>query len=496
LKRTCTIHCLVAILLCVCFQSYAQKIQYSKQNIVQPYYDAIQTAANISGHHHIITFIKNERPVIHVFDELLQVQGKKEIDYKFRPGQHIQILAFKKLYFLYLHEPGSSQHELWKIDAEGNATQESKSFKKLIDTAFNRNMTVLQLVNKNNQLFIIGNVLYKDIEKVASTVVQADENLNTISTRKAVFPFSAGDGLRQVSLINENLFVLKTTSDSSGFLLELIKAELNTGKLFMNYFGSGRHYYMNPSFRYNIYDSSLLVYSLIRNTVFLSKVDTSLNYRTPVSLIKNGYKQSVGGDFLFVNGEPQPWINMNSGRSSADRIYSGQRTDRASVQNITNYERFGETAEEYSQRINGQGRYANSMSSRYGYYPGTTGRSAYQEEPPEPPFRFSIVNNRFELVRDSVLANNDKYNTVKVRSAANVVMNNKGYLIFNQTFRSKKQGLFLVGVNDNEELETSDIRVYDKFEYILSQLQNINREYCIIPFKRKSEIGLVKISMK
>ncbi len=488
------------VLVSLGLQTYSQRIQYSRQNFKMPFADATKLVANISGLHHVLSFTFDEKPSIHIYDDKLQLVSKKEIQFKFQQRLLAQVIPFKDYYFLYIHQSGQPKHDFWRIDAQGNAVDVSENFQRIIDTTFKKNVNTLQLVNRGNQLFVLVNTYYKEIEKSIYTVVHIDKNLSTVSTRKIVFPLKSFEGLRQVTMFGENLIILKTSGDSTGYSLQLIKANLNTGKLLMNDFSGNSSPYTNVGFRYIAEDSSFLIYSLVRGAVFISKLDTALNFRMPVVLVKNRLANRSGSNYFFLPGNEQQCINMSSGIQRAPRTTSRMQNSqvRYTFDGVASYnnsfQRFGESAELYADRMYREG--VPVLSNRYDYDNYRTSGSYRTSSAPDPPLCFSVLDKQLALLRDSLVVNGKSTPNVHPTSAQNITLHNKSYLLFTQSFTPKKQGLLLVQANGNDELQISDLMVNDNFEYLLSELQPVNNDYVIIPFRHKREMGLVKITME
>src|ERR671913_40495 len=122
-----------ALFLFFCVYASAQKIQYSRQTFSMMYSDDMQLVANIKGHHHVLCFNLNKKPAIYIFNEHLQLLAKKEIDRKFGNNADVRLIAFNDFYLVYVHLNGTSQHELYRIDAEGNATPLTNIFQQFVD---------------------------------------------------------------------------------------------------------------------------------------------------------------------------------------------------------------------------------------------------------------------------------------------------------------------------------------------------------------------------
>src|SRR5215204_5925417 len=119
-------------------QASPQKIQYSRQTFSMMYSDDMQLMANVKGNHHVLCFTAGKKPAIHIFNEHLQLLGEKEIDLKLKENSDLRLIAFTDFYLLYIHLPGTLKHELYKIDAEGNATLLSNTFQQFVDRELNK----------------------------------------------------------------------------------------------------------------------------------------------------------------------------------------------------------------------------------------------------------------------------------------------------------------------------------------------------------------------
>src|SRR5215211_5016643 len=94
-------HCLLCgLFLFFCLHTFAQKIQYSRQTFSMMYSDDMQLVANIKGNHHVLCFNLDKTPAIYVFNEHLQLLGKKEINRKVKGNADIRLIPFDDFYLL------------------------------------------------------------------------------------------------------------------------------------------------------------------------------------------------------------------------------------------------------------------------------------------------------------------------------------------------------------------------------------------------------------
>lgn len=488
-----------------CLAIHAQKIQYTRQTFPTTNADVMQLVADVAGYHHLLSFSAKQQPVVHIFDSELQLDSKKEIDLKQMENYDIRIIPFANYYYLYLHTPNSTRHELFKIDGKGNIKPLSKVFADLIQKEFTKSLATLQLVNQEEHLYIISHRFYPSIRKVGTSVVQLDSALSPVHERKVFFPFTRGSHLQDSRLMQNTILVLKSTkSDETGNDLEIFKIDLNTGKSIVNKFSSELHVYINPGFTYNSKDSSILVYSLVREpfdskkkveTIFISKLDNLLFEQEPVTLLKSQFKNNTLANFLYINGKNPYWLNMNL-NSQLKRPGSIVMTSgRPRLNEITRPPGiFWAESNSNIQSINQAEYYRSTYATEGEILNARDATSANTSQPGA--VRFSVLNEKFEIINDSLVKNkNEKFIRVQAWPYAQFNMNNRAYLVLVQNFTPKTKGLLMVSSDDNGELSHTDIRIYDKYDFMLSKLKAVADEYFIVPYTYKNEIGLVKITM-
>lgn len=461
---------------------FTQTIEYSRQSLKTPRTDVVRLVSNIQGNHHIICLAKNAKPALFIFNDSMQFIAKKEIPLKLPENSDINVIPFNRFYFLYLHQPGSLKHELWKIGPDGTATSVSDLFMNLIDSAFKQNSTTFQLEKNNNSIAIIANVYYDKLGKLCSTVTQADENLKLLRSRKIFFEYvRSEDVLKQLALIDDDhLAVLKTTKDSVGNLLTIVKGNLNTGDIITNSFNSGVNSFVNPAFNYNSADSTITICAKIARTVFFTRLDNLLNEKVGVTILKSPFNSPAPIHFLLLQDEQQKWFSIMPGNLF---FVTRART--------TTYRSFSLAGPAYRSDFD----YApNVYNNSTLYVSRDLPRSIYNDSyNDQPPVRFSLLNNKFKILRDSIAPNDESFNSIHPRQFANVTLQNKSFLFLNQQFGSNRQGILMMYGTGNNELAAKDIRVYDKYDYLIQQMQPLNSKEVLVPYTHKREIGLVKI---
>jgi hypothetical protein len=285
------------------------------------------------------------------------------------------------------------------------------------------------------------------------------------------------NGLQQVMLADENLLVLKSLKNGVNYSVQLIKANLNTGKLVQNAFHSNTRFSSNAAFRYNPADSSILLYSLVENTIFISKLDHLLNEVAPFTLLKKQFENDVLTNFVYVGGERGEWLTMHGSnsnyRSTAPPAYQPVDNWNYVTKDLNNLNYY--PVQTYQGR---NYRYTQQYNNRY-----ANGA----------PIRFTTFSEELNLLKDSIVKNNKNFYTLQNNKHASVVMENKSYLLVGQEFAGKHQGILLVSVDGNDQVVTSDISVNGKFKYLLSNLKKVDNRYVILPYMDEAEVGLVKI---
>lgn len=452
---------------------HAQKIQYSRQTFQTPYADAMQLVANVSGYHHVVCFSSGKKPSIYIFDAQLQLQEQKEVDFKLAQNCDIKIIPFNDYYLLYIHPTAGTKHDLFKIDGQGNITALSKQFQQIVESELNKSSSTLQLVNQNEQLSIISHTYYEAIKKLGSSVVQLDSELKPLINRKVLFDFNKTiESLQQSNLSGNNLLLLKLSrDDENGSSLHLIKLDFTTGQILTHSFNSGSHLYTSPGFSFNQKDSTILVHSIIRESigntrvqrnVFLCRLNYSLQQLTPVSLLAAQFRNNTAANYLLPEGAGV-WLNMNNS------IRIG-RNSRATTLDVA-----GDPAAVNIGKL-------NDMPSAY-----------FTDYNQPSGVRFSILNDRFKVIKDSLVTNNERVLDVQPRPFAQFSGKDKSYLILVQNFSADRRGLLMLSKANTGELHTEDVRVFDKYHYLLQQSQAVGNSYFILPYTHKKEIGLVKI---
>lgn len=461
------------VLLCWFINGWGQSIQYSKGSFKVDERAQAQLVSNLEGYHHVITFSYYKKPIIHIFDDHLRLVQERELDFPIRRDCDVAVVPFDSYYYLTIHVFEPSLYEVWKVDKQGKLDRMSKQFAALFDTVFRDRPPVLQLMNFEGKLFALAQSYLDPIKSIRCKVVCLDDYLTTLKETTVAYPFDKeGDLLQQVSLSNDALFVLKSAKASDGNSLTVMKVELETGDVLTTLFNTGHQANLNPGFIFNAKDSSLLVFSTLvqsdvdrrmQRSILVSRLDNQLKEQTPVTLLKHQFSQNTGSNFVFVEGDTPVWLNVFINRRTPVPVY------RVSASPPTNY------------RIRMP--YMNYANPGDNYYLGPTG------------VRLTVVDSQFKTRSDSVVSNDKKMIELQSYPFGQFTIGKKVYLVLTQSFTAKRKGLIMFTSDDKGKLVDTGLPVFDKYDYVLPQLQACD-DYFVVPYSYRNEMGLMKVTVK
>ncbi|NCU03411.1 MAG: hypothetical protein GXC73_05435, partial [Chitinophagaceae bacterium] len=127
----------------------------------------------------------------------------------------------------------------------------------------------------------------------------------------------------------------------------------------------------------------------------------------------------------------------------------------------------------------------------YNYF--NYGSSSFQSQPTA--VRITTLNNRLETKKDSLIKNNGNYYKIHPGPYAQFMLHNTPYLVLVEELVAKKRGLVLIRPDENNEVHTTSLRVYNQFSFLLSLLQTAGDNSFVVPFINKKEIGLMKVTL-
>ncbi|MBP6687657.1 MAG: hypothetical protein KA160_07330 [Lacibacter sp.] len=463
---------LTILFLLFCAVCSAQKIQYSKSVLKTPGGGDMRLIADVNGFHHLIHFSNVKKPVIHIFNDQLQLQATKELNVRLAENSNISLLKVNDYYVLYAHTQRPLQHQLLKIYGNGAISDISYLVNDPADSSWNKSKATFQLFNIDNSFFLVSHTYYNNIKKIKSTIVKLESERKAEVVTKLVFPFNIyTDQLKEATLVNNNLFVVKTSQDEAGSsILTLLKINCASGAIMSKQFESGKYLYASPTIRYNSTDSSTFIYSLLRTPpgfrgarpgVFMARLNHSLNEIAPISIVPDIFKDNTASSFIVEKNKTTGWLHFSLGPTNRK---TGMKVSRDIYSNLDPDFMYTQTYD-------------------YSYY--TSAPTAV---------RMTLLNNKLEKEKDSLVKNNGSYYKIHPAPYAQFLINNTSYLLLVQELVAKKKGLLLVYPNENGYFNTLPIRVYNQFNFMLSLLQTAGDNYFIVPFTNKTEMGLMKVT--
>lgn len=474
---------LVGFLVILSLAAGSQKLQYSRQTAYVKYPDAMQLIANIAGYHHLLAFTKNKKPAIYIFDNQLKFLVKHDLPFKLPENADVKLIPVKNFYYLYSHVTGSTTHELWRINKDGISISLTEQFETLISKEFLKMPSALQLSEMHGHLVILANTYFRELQKVATTVVSIDSSFNIVWKEKVSYDFQGGlERLQQVNVVSRRtMLVMKSTRGGSNNTLDLIKINFDSSTVTGTTFSSFSNVYSDPAFVYNVPDSSITVYSMITGasgrglvrSVFISQLDNRLQEKVPVTVLKTQFRNNTYANFLLIQGKSPRWIGLYGLRP----LVSYQ----------TSYNTY------YQQQLQNQSYNAGGLLLPD--YRGGTGLRSALASNLTTGVRFSLLNSRFQIIRDSLVANDKPNYNIEPQHFARFYGNNKSYLLLSQHFKGNRRGLLMVEGSNENEIETTDIRVNDRYEFMLNQLQQVSDGAVIVPYVYRREAGLLKLSL-
>jgi hypothetical protein len=464
----------------------AQKIQYCRENVYITNPDNLKLVANIAGKHHLLSFNKHEKPEIFIFNDDLELEARLRFPFSLPDQAESRLIPFDNYYYLYLRTRYSRESFLWKIDAAGKFTNLTLPFRALLASQVKNVKLGFQLIANGNNLWMVYHTDLDNTEKKTLFIVQADSALNVVFSHKVQYAFNRYEEKihQELLMFGRNLLVLKTLR--SGTALELMKVNLATGYSISNIFESSGYFYSQASFHYTPADSSITVSSILteptaslnaRRFIFISRVNKILAEAVPFKILKSQFVKNTGANFLQVNGHSR-WMRLRNDWYQANTNSS---------QNIITLHEDLNMPQANAESISEN----NRLLSRIG-----TGNTVSGTDITRQNVRFSLLDDRFGIARDTILSNTSDARTVHTDRYLNFEAANKEFLLFSQQFGKRRNGLLLVNADDSRQIIFTDLRVYDRNYYRLSKAQLIFKKGIIIPYTNGREAGLVKITVE
>lgn len=464
----------------------AQKLKYCSENVFINDPDQLQLVANIAGNNHLLTFNKNEEPVIFIFDRGLQLQATIKMPFKFPERSQVQIIRFDNFYCIYIHPRFTQKHFFIKIDGNGNFTDLTNYFQKLLASQAHNIKLGFQLISNQNNLWMVYHTALDNHKKNTVVVVQTDSLLNVLSTQKVAYDFRRDEEKleQEILMFGKYLLVLKTAR--SGTALEMMKVYLNTGYAITNEFASSGYFYSQSGFTFNSEDSSVTISALLteprtgtdpKRFIVITRLDKTLAEKSPFAILRSQFKKNTGTNFLVVNGL-SAWMRLRAEREQNNRVV------------------YEEPMTLYQDMTSPDANFQNTTDNNRLFSQMTQPRSYYSGVDPQQDVRFTLLDQDLKIISDSLVRNSKDSYTLKAGTYKRFEVNNKQYMLLGQQFVKNSRGLLMINANGKQQLTYTDLRVVDRNDYLLGKSQVITGEGIIIPYIHKLEAGLLKIIME
>ncbi len=465
----------------------AQKLKYCSENVFINNPDHLQLVANIGGNHHLLTFNNNENPEIFIYNNELELQAKIRMDFKFPERSSIRFIPFATFYYICIRPPLSNKYLFWKVDPNGICTDYTAYFKNLLASQSGNIKLGFQLIPYQDHLWMVYHTALDNIEKNTVVITQTDSLLNVLFSHKVMYDFKRDEEKlqKEILMFGKYLLVLKTAS--SGTSLELMKVYLSTGYSITNTFSSSGYFYSQSSLSINNEDSSVTVSALMteprattnpKQFVFVSRLNKILVEEATFTILKSQFKKNAGTNFLLVDAQSE-WMRFKISRERNNTVYNNNNN--TVYQDLTMPDSNNASTIKYINRL-----LESTNQENY----AADARDGMQG------VRFSLLNKDLKIIGDSLVSNTKDSYTIIPDQFIRFKVKQKEYMLLGQQFVKKSRGLLMVNTNDAGQLIYTDVRVMDKNNHLLSKAQIIPQKGIIIPFTRKLEAGLVKITME
>lgn len=465
---------LIIFFCCLCKYTTAQKLQFSKGTVKAPSGGTLKLLANVNGYHHLIYFGYAKKPVVYIFNSQLHLESKKELNIHIAENCDVRLLQLKDHYVLYTHTDRPSVHRLMKMNRDGVATDISNLLNKPADSMWNQSKATFQLFNHNDSLYLIAHSYHEQLKRIKTIIVKPNAEPGLSAFTQFFFPFDFGyDQLKEVTLLKNQLLILKTSKDEDGKnILSIIKTDIVTGKQFSKQFESGKYVYHNPTLRCNIADSSVFIYSLLRTPfgyrgarpeLFMARLSNTLHELSPVQTLTNIFHGNAASAFLVEKKHSLGWMCFSYDLQSFGR---GSRLP----------------SDQFSPYIDETRRFSDNYFNPL----------VYDENQPTA-VSMTLLNNELERKTDSIVKNNGSYYKIHPAPYAQFVLQKTAYLLLIEELTAKKKGLLLVSPGENEAFTMHPLRVHNQYEFLLPLLQPAGENAFIVPYRHKKELGLLKV---
>ena len=473
---------LALFLLTICSITSAQKIQYSKGIVKNSSKGLVRLLTGVNGYHHLIQFLPDSKPQVFLFNNELTLESTFELNTPIYENTEVKIIQFESEYWFYTHHIKTSIHQLFKINGKGIITDHSDLLKNPADSIWNKTTSSLNLTKIGNSLFVITNNYLDHLKQAKLSFIKIEPEKKAIIQNQVYIPFDIeNDNLKDIILVKNNLFVLKTGKDSKGSnVLYVLKSDVTNEQSYTNQFESGKYIFLNPSFRFRNTDSSVFIYAMLvapygfkgdNPGLFMARLNDSLNELVPVKILKDVLPETSLSSFIVEKENSAGWICFSQSQREYSNYTSGyfKSTTSLPAPHTSAYE--------------------NTLPYNFNLPTPIIGLSNTKE------ISFTILNNRLEKVTDSLIKNNKKSLKIDPLAYASFVLNDQPYLILKQNLTKKSKALILVTPDESNAIQIKPIRSFDRYEYLLSLMQTVTENSFIVPFTNNKEMGLMKVTL-
>lgn len=484
IKKYCIVSLLLFFLLTKKNSVLSQVVQYCRENVSLINPDDVQLVPNIAGNYHLLSLTKEEYPRLFVYNSRMELFKALTLPFKFLDRSKVNIIPLKNYYYISIYTMNKKEYQLWRVDGDGNCTDQSAPFKKLLASQSANIKLGFQLIPYKEQLWLVYHTGMDNIEKNTVMIVQTDSLLNIQFAHKVEYEFNRDEErlLQEALVFNRYLIVLKSLQ--SGSSLEVMKVNLATGYTIHNTFSSSGYIYSQAGFNFNEDDTTITVTSLLtepifsykaKQYVFVSRLDKILKETTPFTLLKTQFRKNTNANFLLVNGTSR-WIRLKKRKYNYGSTVM-QNNPVSTYQDLIN-----------SSEANQNSLTVNSLLARMD---AENSGVAYTDEIG---VRFSLLNDSLEITSDTLVKNTKDSYTIKDEQSTRFELKGKEFLLVAQQFYQRKNGLLLVSADDSNKLQYEFLRVNERNKYMVSKAKNIPGHGIVIPYVHKSEVGFIKIT--
>ncbi|MGF2410690.1 hypothetical protein [Ferruginibacter sp.] len=473
---------IVVFLLSCSVTAYTQskaRIAYSRENVFIDNADKIDLIANLAGNHHLLGFTGQKKTQLFIFNTRLELQKKILLPFVLPEKAEIRITRFNVFYYLCVRARFGVKFQMWKIDADGSASDLSAAFEKLLPVTSYQVEPEFQLVPYQQGLFFTYHSNSADAEKNTVVLLHTDTAFKILAMHKVQYDFKKDEELlrQETIMFGKYLLVLKTARSNTA--LEVMKVNLATGFTIKNLFYSAGHLYSQPAAHYNAYDSGITVTAQLtdmgryisRSYVFISRLNKILIEQGKPAVLKAQFNKNTHSNFLLMEGGK--WLCLTQGYQQLKK--SGQ-------DNIVSYQNYMQEDSAMLPAV------ANPVATNIEKY--------FNWNIQEHGIRFSLLDKTAAILNERYEPNNKDFYSILPNKFTRFNIGDKDYLLLGQRFVNRRNGLLMAYANEEKKLDYINIGVNFRNEYLLSKCQKIGQKKIIMPYIRWRNAGLLQLTIE